>query len=99
MPALQYSRWMTPISGSLLSLILLGSCGGSGPPQTVAAYPDTHDSDLQEVSLSDSCPRRESPFASVVEWLNCVGAALGAPLNGEDNDSSSFKYASRTIPK
>jgi hypothetical protein len=98
MPVLQYSRWMTPISGSLLSLSLLGACGGSSPPQTVAAYPSTYDGDRQQVSLNDGCSREESPFASVVGWLNCVGAALGAPLNGEDDDSSSFRYASRTPP-
>lgn len=41
MPAPQHSRWITPISGSLLSLSLLGACAGSSPPPTVTAYPNT----------------------------------------------------------
>jgi hypothetical protein len=99
MRTLQCSRWIRPICGGLLSLSLLGSCGGTSPPQTVtAADPNTYDKDRQEVSLNDGCAGERAPFASVVEWLNCVGAALGAPLNGEANDSSSLRYASRTPP-
>jgi hypothetical protein len=34
----------------------------------------------------------------VIDWTNCVSAALGAPQSGEASDSSSFKFASRTRP-
>jgi hypothetical protein len=30
--------------------------------------------------------------------MNCVGAALAAPVNAEASDPSSFRYASSTRP-
>jgi hypothetical protein len=98
MYTLQYLQWIRPISEGLLSLGLLTACGGSGSPLTVTAYPNMNNRDRQEVSLDDGCAPAKSPFASVIDWTNCVGAALGAPQSGEAGDSSSLKFASRTRP-
>ena len=98
MYALQYLQCIKPISGGLLSLGLLAACGGSGSTLTVTAYPNMNKGDRQEVSLDDGCAPAKSPFASVMEWTNCVGAALGAPQSGEAGDSTSLKFASRTRP-
>jgi hypothetical protein len=98
MCALQYLQCIRPISGGLLSLGLLAACGGSGPPLTLTAYPNLNNRDRQEVPLDDGCAPAKSPFASKIDWTNCVGAALGAPQSGWASDSSSFKVASRTRP-
>jgi hypothetical protein len=82
----------------LLSLSLLAACGGSGSPLTVTANPTMNNRERQEVSLDEGCAPAKSPFASVIDWTNCVGTALGAPQSGEASDSSSFKFASRTRP-
>jgi hypothetical protein len=96
MYTLLYLQCIRPISWGLLSLGLLAACGGSGSPQTATAYPNMNNRDRQGVSLDDGCAPAKSPFASVIDWTNCVGAALGAPQSGEASDSSSFKLASRT---
>jgi hypothetical protein len=98
MLTLQHLKWIGPISGNLLSLSLLAACGGSSSPQTVTAYQNTYNGDRREVSLDDGCAPQKSPFSSVTGWMNCVGAALGAPPNGEASDSPSFMYASKTRP-
>jgi hypothetical protein len=98
MYTLQCLQCIIRISGGLLSLGLLAACGGSGSPLTVTANANMNNSDRQEVSLDDSCAPAKSPFASVIDWTNCVGAALGAPQSGEASESSSFKFASRTGP-
>jgi hypothetical protein len=95
---LQYLQCIIPISGGLLSLGLLAACGGSDSPLTVTANPNMNNSDRQEVSLDDGCAPAKSPFASVIDWTNCVGAALGAPQSGEASDFPSIKFASRTRP-
>ena len=93
MPILQNLQWTGPITGSLLSLSLLAACGGSGAAQPVTAYQNTYSRDRLEVSLDDFCAPNNSPFASVSGWMNCVGAALAAPLNAETSDPFSFRYA------
>jgi hypothetical protein len=98
MYALQYLRCIRPIAGGLLSFGLLAACGGSGSPLTVTADPNMNSRDRRQVSLDDGCAPAKSPFASMIDWTNCVGAALGAPQSGEASDSSSFKFASRTRP-
>jgi|HubBroStandDraft_1064217.scaffolds.fasta_scaffold00584_10 hypothetical protein len=97
MYTIQYLQRIRPISG-LLSLGLLAACGGSGSPLTATANPNTNNTDPQDVSLDDACAPVKSPFASVIDYANCMGAALGAPQSGEAGDSSSFKLASRTRP-
>jgi hypothetical protein len=94
----QYLQCIRSISGGLLSFGLLAACGGSGSPLTTTAYPNMNNRDRQEVSLDDGCAPAKSPFASVIDWTNCVGAALGAPQSGEAGDFSSIKVASRTRP-
>jgi hypothetical protein len=77
----------------LLSLSLLAACGGSGVPQPPTAYQNTYIRDRQDVSLDEFCAPKNSPFASAVDWMNCVGAALAAPANAESSDPFSFRYA------
>jgi hypothetical protein len=98
MYTLRYLQCIRPISGGLLSLGLLAACGGPGSPLAVTASPNMNNRDRQGVSLDDGCAPTKSPFASVMDWTNCVGAALGAPQSGEASDSFSFKLASRTRP-
>ena len=98
MPTLQHLHWVRPISGSLLSFSLLAACGGIHSAQTVTASQNTYSRNRQEISLDDGCAPEKSPFASAVDWMNCVGAALGAPQSSNDGNSASFTYASRTKP-
>jgi hypothetical protein len=93
MRILQNLQWTGPITGSLLSLILLAACGGSGSAQPVKAYQNTYIRDRLEVSLDDFCAPQNSPFASVSGWMTCVGVALTAPVNAETSDPFSYRYA------
>lgn len=93
MRILQNLHWTGPITGSVLSLILLAACGRSGSAQPVTAYQNTYIRDRLEVSLDDFCAPQNSPFASVSGWMNCVGVALVAPVNAETSDPFSYRYA------
>jgi hypothetical protein len=97
MPTKQNLQWTRPVTGSLLSLSLLAACGGSRSPQPLTAYQNTYIGDRQEVSLDELCGPEKS-LASVAGWVNCVGAALAAPVNAEGSDPTSLRYASRTGP-
>jgi hypothetical protein len=98
MPTLQYRQWTRPLSASLLSISVLAGCGGPGSPEIAMAGENTQSSDRQEAALDDGCRSEKSRFASMVDWMICVGAALGPPLEGEANDPSSFMYASKNGP-
>jgi hypothetical protein len=94
MPTLPFLQWIKPFSASLLSLSLIAACGGSGPPQFAKAHPNAFSADREEISLDDGCAPLRSRFESVIDWMNCVGAALGAPPDGEASETSSVRYAS-----
>ena len=99
MPISQNLQWIRRISGGLLAVGVLAACGGSVSPQAMAAYQNTRIGERPGVSADDFCALEKSPFASVVDWMNCAGAALGESTNGENSDSLSLKYASRTRPR
>jgi hypothetical protein len=94
MPASQYLQWIRSLSAVVLSLRLLAACGVSDSPQTATAYSNTYNGDRPEASLDDGCAPLRSPVVSAIGWMNCVGAALGSPPNGEAGDSTSVRYAS-----
>jgi hypothetical protein len=98
MPALQRLRWIGLISANVISLNLLMACHGPHPPRTAMTDLNTQDSGGQEALPEDACAPLRSPVVSVVDWMNCVGAALGAPRPGEVRDSSPAVYSARTRP-
>jgi len=91
-----YRQCLGLVASGSLFLILLAACDNSELAQNAADSPKTYAVASPERAMSDYCAPAMSPFRSVVDLMNCVGAALGEQPPGEP--SSSIIYLSRKSP-